>query len=506
MHDMEKPDSQPLPEGWLKKNTLPFVLALRTVARSIALIMQRPLLPMFLVLLLFALLVAPAWPQFAPYKVLIWLAASAVVLFAAFISAVAAFNHVRNAQSHDMDLLQHQLNEAKARIKNVDERVVRSLDDINGKLTMFETMAAESAQRLEANAAESTQHLEAKVAESAQRLEAKIDTLDSALSRKIQQVTESTESLQARTKDEHEAVTAQLAELRDQACQFDSLLNTHTTQIEELEATQAALQNLGDDVSSINNSLERLRAEVTGNRRFQRFNRRLSDEHIEVLIENWQSRLGLEFSATALAYLAHRICMIEDNAAGRLATSIENAVLRTLVASAPKGNSLEVLEIGTLFGLGLSIIYDYCRARYDHVRITALDPLDGYYEKRTPDILLNIPVTREVFWRNLQNNDVPTSNVNLIQDLSTTESAHAEAARKSYDLLIIDGDHSYDGVAYDFEHYVDLVKPGGYIIFDDYNSTDWPEVRTYVDDVVKPREDVEFVGAQWRTAVFQRVG
>jgi N-acetylglutamate synthase-like GNAT family acetyltransferase/cephalosporin hydroxylase len=39
---------------------------------------------------------------------------------------------------------------------------------------------------------------------------------------------------------------------------------------------------------------------------------------------------------------------------------------------------------------------------------------------------------------------------------------------KEIDLLYIDGDHSYNGVIYDFESYFNLVKKGGLIVFDDY--------------------------------------
>ena len=36
-----------------------------------------------------------------------------------------------------------------------------------------------------------------------------------------------------------------------------------------------------------------------------------------------------------------------------------------------------------------------------------------------------------------------------------------------YDLIFIDGDHSYDGVRRDFELYQELLSPRGYIVFHD---------------------------------------
>jgi len=52
------------------------------------------------------------------------------------------------------------------------------------------------------------------------------------------------------------------------------------------------------------------------------------------------------------------------------------------------------------------------------------------------------------------------------------------------DILFIDGDHSYGGVINDFTLYSELVNKNGYIIFDDYNSPDCPEVKPAVDNII----------------------
>jgi predicted O-methyltransferase YrrM len=64
---------------------------------------------------------------------------------------------------------------------------------------------------------------------------------------------------------------------------------------------------------------------------------------------------------------------------------------------------------------------------------------------------------------------------------------------KSFDLLFIDGDHSHDGVLSDFNIYKDLVKPGGYIVFDDYLDSKYsPGVMTAVDYIVRDLIDGDF--------------
>jgi predicted O-methyltransferase YrrM len=52
------------------------------------------------------------------------------------------------------------------------------------------------------------------------------------------------------------------------------------------------------------------------------------------------------------------------------------------------------------------------------------------------------------------------------------------------DILFIDGDHSYDGVVSDFNIYKKYLRKGGYIIFDDYNDSQYsPEVKNAVDNL-----------------------
>jgi hypothetical protein len=67
-----------------------------------------------------------------------------------------------------------------------------------------------------------------------------------------------------------------------------------------------------------------------------------------------------------------------------------------------------------------------------------------------------------------------------LRDGSTGEQA------KQYRLLslIIDGDHSYDGVKNDWINYSPLVVPGGYVLLDDYNGHCWPEVAGFANKEV----------------------
>jgi transposase-like protein/cephalosporin hydroxylase len=206
------------------------------------------------------------------------------------------------------------------------------------------------------------------------------------------------------------------------------------------------------------------------------------------------------FKATYIDYLASKAIEIEKNCVGRLATTLQDAVVRQVVAESVAGPHLGVLEIGSLFGVNLAILYNHCVVSFETMKVVGLDPLAGYYGKAM-DAVLNTPINRQTFLRNMHLGNVPTESYELIQHYSTDPEALDRARRHRINLLIIDGDHSYDGVKFDYEHYFPLLEPGGYVIFDDYNAKEWPDVTAFVDQVVKEDARCEFVGAFSRTAI-----
>tara|TARA_B100000686_G_C16555577_1_gene844956 strand:+ start:32 stop:1012 length:981 start_codon:yes stop_codon:yes gene_type:complete len=244
-------------------------------------------------------------------------------------------------------------------------------------------------------------------------------------------------------------------------------------------------------------------ASVFNNVGYQVFNRQLNNDHMDMYIKQWGKDLNIDINSKTLAYTANRICNLEAMCKGRLAASIEDAVLRNLVASAVKSDTLKVLEIGTLFGIGLAAIYDHCVGRYDSVELTAIDPLDGYYGKADRDILTDELVNEDVFRSNLTTLSVPNESVILIKGMSTDDDVLSKASKSKYDVLVLDGDHTYGGVKADYINYIHLVKRGGYIIFDDYGNPDWPDIERFVDEEVMKDNRVTKVRSSWRTAVFR---
>lgn len=237
---------------------------------------------------------------------------------------------------------------------------------------------------------------------------------------------------------------------------------------------------------------------------FQPFNRRLTDEDLKLLSRGWTPRLGLNLDARALAYIAHRICLAEDSCIGRLGGDIETMLLRIMVARSVKERKLEVLEIGTLFGVGAAIVHENCRPFFSDVHVTVIDPLSGYYSASELDIVTSMPVSRDVFVRNMERMSIPETDYTIIDKLSTEDEALGQASKRRYDVVIIDGDHSYSGAKHDLLNYGGLVKRGGYIIFDDYGNPRFPGVKDFVDTEVTRVAALELVGTDVNTAVFRK--
>lgn len=49
----------------------------------------------------------------------------------------------------------------------------------------------------------------------------------------------------------------------------------------------------------------------------------------------------------------------------------------------------------------------------------------------------------------------------------------ANLEKESFDIVIDDGPHTYDSMAFFLTHYIDLVKSGGYLILEDIIDRDW---------------------------------
>jgi predicted O-methyltransferase YrrM len=64
--------------------------------------------------------------------------------------------------------------------------------------------------------------------------------------------------------------------------------------------------------------------------------------------------------------------------------------------------------------------------------------------------------------------------------------------KEKFDIIFIDGDHSYEGVKKDYDNALPLLNEGGYIVFHDINSHACPGVVKIWNDI-KDKNSIEFI-------------
>jgi FkbM family methyltransferase len=303
-------------------------------------------------------------------------------------------------------------------------------------------------------------------------------------------------SLKKRSKRQRRALRRQIRDLQERlSLQVQDLKEQLRRRVEAQERT-AELVDAQDKAFSRLNSANATRARVHA--------RLLEESARERLERHWAPLFGQQFRPSALSYLAHQICLAEDRCEGRLATTIETAMLRLVALRSLKGPQVEVLEIGSLFGLGAGLLHRHRGAGIARLRLTLIDPLNGYYGAGEPDPVTGVMVGPETLMGNLRNLEVPAEDVRVLRGLSTDPEIIAAAREGAYDLLLIDGDHSGAGVRRDFELYGPMVRPGGLVLFDDYDTRDWPEIKPAVDTLIAAADGWEWLGADWRIGIARR--
>ncbi|NKC00895.1 MAG: FkbM family methyltransferase [Pseudomonadales bacterium] len=289
---------------------------------------------------------------------------------------------------------------------------------------------------------------------------------------------------------QHELGAKWQAQTDEMSGQLDSQRELIQAQKEQIDALNAVLQEQVSQLEQL--STQRHRA-----------NRNFNEDHLKILTSEWSQLLDIELTPSILTYMGERAALVEQKCRGRIATPLENLMLRIVCAFSFRERPLHILEIGTLFGIGLAAIYDAIHTQTEKIHMTAIDPLDGYYGNDSLDILTGEPVSRYLLNSNMQAVGISDEDFTLIQKLSTDPTL--DLGSQLYDLVIIDGDHSYEGAKFDFELVRDKVADGGLVLFDDYDAPEWPEVKAYVDEIVTKDEAFTLVGSSFRTAVFRKI-
>lgn len=193
-------------------------------------------------------------------------------------------------------------------------------------------------------------------------------------------------------------------------------------------------------------------------------------------------------------YCEHVNRTMEGRAAGDLEDLVIRYLFRYYACRVAPGNTAHVchIEIGALFGAATIYAYHATWLAGQSIPIVVIDPFNGYYGKGV-DPLTKLDVCEDRFWQNLELFGVPRVQVEVIKTLSADPSAIGRCRSRNVVSILIDGDHSYEGIRNDWLNLAPLVVPGGYALIDDYHNPSWPDVERYVDSEILPQ-----IGEQWR--------
>lgn len=179
---------------------------------------------------------------------------------------------------------------------------------------------------------------------------------------------------------------------------------------------------------------------------------------------------------------------IGANMIGRYCGSLEDKIMQSMscydVASRfPSDKLYAHVEIGVLFGGSILAKLSVLGRLNIRQTVIAIDPFEGYYQN-PKDSLTGLEVTEQNFRKNIQKFGFDNQMVRIIKKYSTDDEVKPLLSKYRVISLMIDGNHTYQGVRSDWEKYSDLVQSGGHVIYDDYEDRGWPGVTRFVNELI----------------------
>jgi hypothetical protein len=279
---------------------------------------------------------------------------------------------------------------------------------------------------------------------------------------------------------------------------MSSLVNNRLAKRVLRPAARLMDQRVKRSTSPLRSDVEALRREVTQLRDQQYASsllfdgagrsghRRPTPAQIDTLVREIAAVTGQsEAHARRNVTIAFRnVIALEAVAVGRLAGSTSNVCgkLATVPLLDPPND--DVLEIGTLYGLFAATLMRMLHRGGTEARLTIVDPLvgsqlqPGTNQASEPT---GTPVRMDVVRANLVLGGRPGAEARVVQGLSGDAAVRAEVSDRKYGVIVVDGDHSKEGVLADLEWVEDIIAPGGIVVMDDYGDGKWKGVKQAAD-------------------------
>ena len=402
-------------------------------------------------------------------------------------------------------------------LEKVDSHLEKMADKFSKDAESLNEKLLSSNQKSKKLIAETKQSLQKSISDNRTRLEKKtaqdLEKVDSHLEKMADKFSKDAEKINSRLDKEAARIDQELMDLlkNDKGLQSDQeqsgdRINTIQTDLVSIKENEDSFMRHVQRQNQITKNIENLvnRSNTFNYNTFHVFDRRFVRKDYEETLKPMLELFGLSMSFNTMGYLAHKICKIEEDCVGRLATNIQDALIRLISVFGLKRKQCRILEIGTLFGINLCIVEELSAAYGKELKYQVIDPLDGYYKHGQLDIVTKQEVNSRNFWYNINKCGLDAEKFELIKGFSHHKRIVRQVKKRSVDLIFVDGDHTRKGVALDIRNYADTLKKGGLFMFDDYGSRQWPEVKEAVDASRIIKSQFTFIGHAFRTAIYAK--
>ncbi|MGW0854905.1 class I SAM-dependent methyltransferase [Streptomyces sp. NPDC002690] len=176
---------------------------------------------------------------------------------------------------------------------------------------------------------------------------------------------------------------------------------------------------------------------------------------------------------------------LESLGVGRIAGGTMNicAKLGTIPLLDPPND--EILEIGTLYGMFSAGLIRMMERDGRSPSVTIVDPFAGVQlqpgTKERPDPS-GAPVDEQAVRTNLALAGPAGVAARIQRGYSEDPDTRAAVSDRSYGVIIVDGDHSAEGVAKDLEWAEEIAAPGAIVVLDDFGDDKWPGIKEALDE------------------------
>jgi hypothetical protein len=185
------------------------------------------------------------------------------------------------------------------------------------------------------------------------------------------------------------------------------------------------------------------------------------------------------------------VIALEALAVGRLAGSTYNICGKLATVPLLDPPNEDVLEIGTLHGLFSAALMRMLHRSGLEARLTIVDPLAGTQLQPGAQPIgepTGTPVRMDVVRANLALGGKAGDRARIEQGFSGDPEVQAAVSDREYGVIIIDGDHSAEGVLADLEWAEKIAAPGGIVVLDDYGDAAWTGVQEAADKYLETGE------------------